>query len=78
MEGMLPGIMDIAYEGRWIIIVRHKTFFEIVAKKQERVIATIEWYARWRKWIFVPRTDTVWDNECLGDICGFLGTLPKK
>ena len=37
----------------------------------ESIIGTIEWYDRWRKYVFAPGWETVFEEDCLRDIAAF-------
>ena len=36
------------------------------------ILGEIKWFARWRKYAFFPRPDTVYETTCLGGIVRFL------
>lgn len=35
-------------------------------------LARISWYAPWRKYVFTPCPNTLWDAKCLTDVIAFL------
>ena len=41
---------------------------DIIAKRGGELLGRIIWYAPWRKFVFSPAPDTVWDNSCLEDV----------
>ena len=50
--------------------------FHIVAKKTDDCIGVIQWYGRWRCYIFMPRGfNPVFNVQCLKDICEFIEKL---
>jgi hypothetical protein len=47
-----------------------KTWF--VLNKHDNIhLGWIGWFARWRKYAFFPKTDTVYEEDCLKDIAQF-------
>ena len=38
-------------------------------------LGDIKWYAPWRKYAFFPEPDTIYEQDCLRDIAGFLEKL---
>ena len=52
--------------------------WNVVAKQGGNVIATISWYGPWRKYIFEPRANTVYEETCLKDITAFLERATKE
>ena len=41
-------------------------------------LGTITWYAPWRKYVFRPESDTVFEPVCLGEIAEFLTALMSE
>ena len=41
-------------------------------RRSREVIAEIEWYPKWRRWVLVPCEHTVWSTDCLRDIQHFI------
>ena len=35
-------------------------------------LGSIEWYPRWRQYVFAPQSDTVYSVGCLNDIADFI------
>ncbi len=35
------------------------------------VLGRVEWYPGWRKYVFAPEADTVYEQDCLRDIAAF-------
>lgn len=38
----------------------------------------IKWYGAWRKYVFFPDKNTLWDNNCLNMIIRFLDKINKR
>jgi hypothetical protein len=36
------------------------------------LIGQIKWHGPWRKYCFFPEGDTLWDKNCLQEVCGFI------
>jgi hypothetical protein len=73
---------DIAYAGSYIAIyrqpktrVRKTDLFVVVTKQDQTEIADIRWYAPWRRYVLLPRPNTVWESVCLTEIGLALGDL---
>jgi len=49
--------------------------WEIRNNKTGSVIGEISWYATWRQYCTMPKGGTVFNNQCLRDIAGFLDKL---
>ena len=45
----------------------------IVRTRRGTALGMIEWYNRWRQYIFRPKPHTEYNNTCLQDIANFLG-----
>lgn len=57
------------------------------AKKTERwhvcmsgsgVIGTVGWFGRWRRYAFFPSSGSVYEQDCLRDIAGFIEQKTKQ
>jgi len=64
---------------KWIDIVEQKstgkTRVFTVVSKEEDMLGWIKWFGRWRKYVFFPEKDTVYECDCLEDIASFLKEL---
>lgn len=49
---------------RWLVMNKHDP--------EPHVIGKIEWYARWRKYVFAPEPMTVFEEVCLRELAGFV------
>ena len=43
-----------------------------LTKKDHALLGVVEWYPRWRQFIFEPAPNTVHSHDCLLDIADFL------
>lgn len=82
---LLTPLLDIVYQGRWVSVNRltrrpgrTTDVFEVVTKESARVVAEIRWHAPWRKYVLVPRSETVWETTCLMDIARWLRLLTHE
>jgi hypothetical protein len=41
-------------------------------------LGTIEWYGRWRQYIFEPEIGAVFSADCLRDLAGFVEKVNKN
>lgn len=52
-----------------------ETIYRVVNKRAGDLLAEITWYADWRRWVMSPSFDTVWSEDCLRDVAGFMAGL---
>lgn len=46
--------------------------WRVCARENGQPLGTIRWLARWRKYCFFPGPETVFEQDCLRDIAGFI------
>lgn len=49
--------------------------YQIVSKHHSNVLGEIKWFGRWRQYCFFPYKETVFNNQCMKDICKFIDDL---
>jgi len=49
--------------------------WHVYSKNHDSFLGYIKWFGRWRQYAFFPAAETVWNPECLGDICDFIKNL---
>jgi len=49
--------------------------WHVYSKNQNSFLGYIKWFGRWRQYAFFPAVETVWNPECLRDICDFIRNL---
>ena len=42
--------------------------YEIFNIRSGDLLGSIKWYYNWRKFVFMPMGNSVWDDKCLADI----------
>lgn len=52
--------------------------FSVLAARNESYLGCVKWYGAWRKYVFFPWTQTLFDPVCLRQIAIFCETLTKK
>lgn len=52
--------------------------YEVLAKRNNFCLGTINWYARWVQYVFEPTSETIYTPKCLKDIAEFCETETKK
>ena len=52
--------------------------YEILAKRNNFCLGTINWYSRWGQYVFEPTPETIYTSKCLRDIAEFCETETKK
>ena len=58
---------------------KHKTqYFTVKTKSSLEEIGHISWYGQWRKYVFFPDENTLYDSGCLKDIVDFLDALMSE
>lgn len=46
--------------------------YEIRNRKHGEILGGIRWYGPWKRFVFLPREGTVWSEDCLMNVMGFL------
>lgn len=41
-------------------------------------VGKVKWYAQWRRYVFAPDRDTLFDSSCLNDISLFVDTITRQ
>jgi len=49
--------------------------WHVYSKNHNSFLGYIKWFGRWRQYAFFPAAETVWNPECLKDICEFIRDL---
>jgi hypothetical protein len=49
--------------------------WHVYSKNHGTVLGEIKWFGRWRQYTFFPAAETVWNPECLRDVCDFIKNL---
>jgi predicted peptidase len=49
----------------------------VYSKSSGKILGDIEYYVPWKQFVFAPRPDTVFNDECLSDIVETLELLNK-
>jgi len=47
---------------------RKTPLYTIVSKKDGSTLGMVRFHAPWRKWVFAPNNDVIWDTDCLDDV----------
>lgn len=55
-----------------------KTWIVMSNYEESLELGEISWFARWRKYTFRPKNDTVFEEKCLRDIAQFCQDQTKK
>lgn len=50
----------------------------LVQNKRGQILARIEWYAPWARYVAVFREEAVWSSDCLEDMRAFMVKLEGK
>ena len=55
-------------------------YWEVTAKKspEHDPLGYIEYFPRWKKFVFFPYPNTLFEEICMGDICEFIIFLTKE
>lgn len=51
--------------------------WHVISKKHGDILGVVRWYPRWRQYTFWPELHTIWNPECLMDVCEFIRELMK-
>lgn len=59
--------------GPWWGGKEHKTnHYEVFAKSDNFKLGVIKWYSNWRKYVFEPTSNTIYEETCLRDISQYI------
>ena len=50
----------------------------VIAKRSDDCLGTIKWFSRWRQYSFHPIGDSIFNPQCLKDICEFIEKLNRE
>ena len=51
------------------------SLFYVENSREGGRLGNIRWYAPWRRYVFYPEPDTLWDSSCLMEVMQFLNVL---
>lgn len=51
---------------------RKTNIYEVYASGDNFLLGRIAWYARWRKYVFEPTANTIYEETCMRDISQFI------
>lgn len=64
---------------KWIAFVELSDGVWVVqTKATQATLGHVEWFSRWRKCVFVPLANTVYEQGCLRDIAAFCEAQTKE
>jgi hypothetical protein len=46
--------------------------YEVVSVASNNPIGVVRWFSHWRKYVFAPYNETMYDESCLRDIAQFV------
>ncbi len=52
--------------------------YHVIAKRSDDYLGAIKWFSRWRQYSFHPVGDTIFNTQCLKDICEFTEKLNQE
>ena len=58
--------------------VERKAKTDVISVESKRtgdILGVIKWFGRWRQYAFFPKTDTIFNTECLNDIVKYIEVL---
>ena len=55
-----------------------KTNIWTVVERSGSELGTVQWFGRWRKYVFIPAAGTVYEEDCLRDIASFCEQASKE
>jgi len=59
-----------------LVLQEEKTpVWDVISKKHGDKLGAIQWYPEWQQYTFFPEPDTIWNPECLRDVCKFIREL---
>ena len=70
--------MESKYLNFNLITQGEKTNQYAVTSKASILLGKIKWYGAWRRYVFFPNTETIFDAGCLSDIATFITNLMNE
>lgn len=70
--------------GKYLTVYRNerppefKTQIWSVLSEDGDLLGTVEWYGRWRQYVFSPQPNAVFHGECLTDLSSFVTRATKE
>lgn len=71
--------------GKWLrvelepIVPGAKTTSSIVfAREGGARLGRVSWYSPWRRYVFAPEADTIFEEDCLRDIATFVAVMTEE
>jgi hypothetical protein len=65
-------------EFKHIVIKKENDSWLVYNKHSKEMIGSIFYYKPWKKYVYEPQNDTVYDESCLADILQFMKTEVQK
>lgn len=77
---MIPSFEQFASlsEGHTMFAEMETGEWSVNAKSGDALLGYVRWYQEWKRYVFHPKEDTLFDKECLMDIAQFIHTETKK
>ena len=47
--------------------------WDVVSKRHGDLLGRVQWFGRWRQYVFVPQPETLFNSGCLDDLREFIG-----
>jgi len=57
---------------RWWKSTGKTEIYMVVSKTSNFSLGEIKWYGAWRQYCFFPKDETLFNNQCMRDICNFI------
>lgn len=57
---------------------RKTDVWDVVATRSGELLGTIKWFGRWRQYAFFPRSQTIFNPECLDTIARKCESLTRE
>ncbi|MCK5605824.1 hypothetical protein KAR91_28265 [Candidatus Pacearchaeota archaeon] len=52
--------------------------WEVISTHSGDILGEIKWYWAWRRYVFFPRTETLYDVDCMRAIADFIAKEMRK
>ncbi len=60
-----------------VILPKRKTPIVFVCNKSNEELGQIRFYPQWRRFVFYPKADTLFDSSCLEDIASTINLIQQ-
>lgn len=63
-----------------VVLLERKSKTEVygILNLQNTQVGIVKWYPAWRRYVFLPGSDMIFDSSCLSEITTFINRLMEE